>query len=334
LSAKPRYCVVFGGINDCVQGVDPNTAIANLTTIYQQLSTNGIIAIACTVTPSTQYDATKRSYMNKINRFIKNYAAKNKNMILCDWSPLWVNQNDGSPLAGVTNDGTHPSIYGAYLLGKKLADTLRLYVNPVDTLCINNLDESNILTNPLMLGSNNGVATGYSIGTNGTSVVYTASKVARNDGLGEWQQVAVTGVGTAKVQQTNSTTGQKWNVGDEIYALVEFETDDNWVNPHKFQLTLTCLNASFTGLAVSADLPTYAPDDAYTFANPRKGVFKTPPIVIPSGTTMVNAEVAFNGVGTYRVGRFEVRKVDTMMKRGNSPYTIFPKSFITSLVCS
>jgi len=191
IAYKPSYCIVPCGINDITTAVPKATTITNLQNIYEKLISNKITVIACTILPATDVDTvTEKDALYSINNWIKEYSWSKKDIILCNWHHVICDQATGTPLANTTSDGKHPSLYGAGLLGKFMADILSPIIPKFDTLLSSNFDSTNLIVNGMTLGNNSGVATSFSVNAVGSPTL-TKTKVVRSDGLpGELQQIS------------------------------------------------------------------------------------------------------------------------------------------------
>lgn len=317
LNPKPGWCMVGGGINDIVSGVSAATIIANLQAIYNELNRNNIRVIATTILPcsAVNTDALK-AVLHSVNRWLKEYAWINPNIVLVDWHHVIADPATGLPATNMTTDGTHPTAQGAALLGSFLYNALNPLVPSVDLLANNIQDTAtNILGNGFMTGDAAGVATGWA--TNLGTAPITASKVARTDGKpGVWQQIKATGAGTVYLNYTTDAAnlGTKFNVGDKVYGQIEFETDNDFVGLTKFQARIDFLNASNQTLGLAGDNVLNA---GLGNADLRmtSGVFRTPELTVMEGCNkfIFYVQLTFAGAGsggTIRVSRAEIRKVN------------------------
>ena len=67
---NPQVCVVMGGINDILKGIETETIVLNIDTIIKELKTNNIKPIICSIlyTSDTQKDYKKlNSLINEVN---------------------------------------------------------------------------------------------------------------------------------------------------------------------------------------------------------------------------------------------------------------------------
>ena len=225
----------------------------------------------------------------------------------------------GSDAAGnsYVQDQVHPTPAGASVMGKILADAISPRLDGSDAYLFpaHNGDGASGIYNPMMLGTGGTLSTGgtgnvadkWTCYVNSGTLAYTASKVARTDGiLGEWQQFAFTSgtAGVLKFQQ-NMYSGA-WSVGDTIRFSVEFQLDNDWTGNMAPQMLITS-----TGLGVSTNVAT-----GYPIANKANttGILSCWG-VIPTGAPNVQMQILVGGsglTGTIRIGRVGVQNLTTL----------------------
>lgn len=123
IADKPDFCIVMGGRNDVVQGIDiDSVTIPNLKKIYWSLRRAGIIPVLCTMSAQgNSTDDNRRKAEHKINKFIREYASKNK-LPLVDLHARTVDPITGDWLAGYNADVSHPVSVGAKVMGQAVID--------------------------------------------------------------------------------------------------------------------------------------------------------------------------------------------------------------------
>lgn len=325
IAYRPRWVCVLGGANDIVGDVGADTIYNNLVSICSILRGCGINVILCTITPTSSMNSEARTTVyDTVNTNLRAYAAANPKIVFADIGEEY--RNTGSayaiPLDTYTHDGTHPSALGAGVLGLKMYADIKDHslVEKAPTFAVlpttndtGNQIYFNVYCNPLMTGTT-GWKTAPAAGTVATGWVVsgggTWSKVARTDGLpGEWQQVVIGDEGLATLAQYDVT--DKFSVGDTIYSQIEIESDDNWTDPSAFTLYLAALNASNSVLVSAQGLGHSAGGGSGSvIINPRFGVVRTAPIVIPATTTKLRIYCAlYATAGTVRFSRFETKKL-------------------------
>ncbi|MBO1583356.1 GDSL-type esterase/lipase family protein, partial [Bacillus sp. XF8] len=214
LQYKPQYCFFMGGVNDISANTTYEALIANLENIYKILTQNNIVIITSTVTPSHYHTtAAQKLVKDKTNAWIRNYAINNPNVILVDMAKTLINATDGSLVTGLSSDGTHPVQTGATLMGTEVYNVLKNFIKPIPMLGISNADATILNQNPMMLGDNAGVATGWTFPTN-AGLTYSKEVRKAPDGVGEWQKIVSTANGNFVANGNSVTTG--FAVGDSV----------------------------------------------------------------------------------------------------------------------
>jgi hypothetical protein len=316
----PDWVFVLGGCNDIAAGVDQATIYNNLTSIYSQLHAAGIQVIGSTVNPSASYDTPgKKSVYATLKASLIAYAAANPWLWFADMGAPY-DSGDGTPVGGAGGDyvydAVHPTALGAAVMGEVLANKMALYVSKIDqytTLATNNDPTDRLYyttCNPLMSGTAGtvvGPATGTAADGWEAQVGGAWSKVARSDGKpGTWQQVIATAQ-QCTLSMFDITSGVV--PGDTWEALAEFQADNNWVSPVQFQLELIALDAGSSILAAMRALGhSVGGGSGSKIINPLAGVLRTAPLTLPANTIKIRLNLTFQGSGTLRISRFEVRK--------------------------
>ncbi len=136
---------------------------------------NGITVVALTIPPKNDISNEIKTKIMECNNYIRGLRSILKNYIVCDIYEVLADASTNNFALNLDSDGIHPSCQGAY----KLYEIFDRIIPPVSVFTGGNLDASNPLSNPYMLGGET-VATGWGIQT---SAQYTASKVARENGL-------------------------------------------------------------------------------------------------------------------------------------------------------
>lgn len=206
-----RNVFLYIGING-VAGANPegvDTMIASLKGIWDALQAAGKRVIQPTVMAARQIvTSDQRRNFDQFNAWIMAEGPK-RGIIVIPWHHLWMDPADGRPhgpsqsVPWVTIDGTHPSTYGAQLMGKFAAEFLApLFPENGNQLPVSNADSTNVIANGMMLttggnGTLNGVSSAlvpyqWKVTTTGDQAC-TPSIVASTDGpLGNWQQLKIT----------------------------------------------------------------------------------------------------------------------------------------------
>lgn len=297
IAAAPDMAMVMLGTNDLTGSTAGGDAAiwARLVQIFDKIRLAGIPLIAATITPRLVASDTADVIANHhaLNASIRAYATANRGVILCDWYKVLTDPATGRALAAYLGDDVHPNIAGASRMGQFLADLLDPLV-PRRPVLANLGDPKNI------------APSGAFTEAHANSTV-TVSTVATSDlDTRDWTQMAVSAITStdaasyARLLKTTATV----TAGEQYQASLEFQTDAASWNVKGFYMLLKCnggpLNAVYDGYVVAASTVMH---------RPASGVFRTPVLTVPSGTTTLQLEVRQYGVGTSRVRGAGIMKV-------------------------
>ncbi len=309
IAYNPGYCFVQPSGNDFAT-LTAEQSITNLTAIYDTLLAKRIVVIAATLLPGSSITGGNQAKAGQINKAIRNYARTRSGVIYLPWSMAVANSDaTGGPATGMYYDAVHPDNLGAMRLGRVVADALSTATYASDLMPFFNDTYEGLLADPFLnlsqaIDRYNGAF---------AQPTYTYSAVARTDGLqGTWRQFAVTAApGGWRWRTDDLNVGTKWNVGDTIYAVAEFQVDAGVVNADAAMrffahLELITMDAGANYLAVSTS-PRVGQGTATT--DVCNGVFRTKNIVIPATTTRLRLEFRSGYTGTFRIGRLQIYKV-------------------------
>ncbi len=310
IAERPQWVIVLGGINDINGLATADTITANLGAIYARCRAAGARVIACTIPPFGGLNtAPKKAVWDAVNAYIT-ASADAQTIFVSDFASAYPGADQYTPAANATYDTTHPTGYGAQLLGAVLAQTLQPFNLPPYPF-----GQNHALANPTMTGTGGtkqGVTTG-SVANNwllNASGVCAASKAARVDGvLGEWQSIALSGTNASANLYQAVSSG--FVIGRSVQLCVEVQIDD-WTGP---VLSMSCHLTAYSPGSSATWHGTHNDASIYLTANPGPGVMRTKPFVIPENTNSLQAFVTLSmpasvsGQATIRVGRVELRKV-------------------------
>lgn len=255
LALNPDITIVESGTNDPGASITGDQTIANLTTIYNALLTQGSWVVALLITPRSDVSATTawKQQFAYVNRWIRRFAATRGRVICVDMRNTAFTGTDGNNASGVTSDNLHPNAAGAYYFANQIWTQCQQFVEkadihfPIDTF--DTYDSVNNVTGNMMANGLFATTSGGTIGTNtqtaltgtipgswsstftGAGSAYTGTLVAsvqnRSDGLqGKlFQAVATAFTGTGGgaqdklqiFQQINFPTGLA--VGDTVEGV-------------------------------------------------------------------------------------------------------------------
>lgn len=117
INLQPKVVVILAGTNDIAGNTGPSTLEMiedNLASMAEIAHANGIKVILCSVLPAYDYPWRKGMEPNvkipELNKWIKNYAEKNK-FIYLDYFSAMVDEKNGMK-ADLSGDGVHPNKKG------------------------------------------------------------------------------------------------------------------------------------------------------------------------------------------------------------------------------
>lgn len=322
----PQFCLVMGGANDVVQDVSSATTISNLQSIYEDLYAAGIRVIACTINPSTSITTSaRRDAWYAVRDWQISYARSNQ-IILIDTAAAYTDASSGwpYPVTDTTYDGVHPTALGAGRMGKAIADALREYVIPMPQLPLENDGDYMITPNPLLIGTGgavSGTASG-DVAAHWQASAGVHSKVARTDYQpGEWQQMTPDGSGQALLYHNTFPLMFGFDVGDEVCAVVEIETDDDWVGASALRAQITFRTSGGSSIDFVGALAS-SPNSGTAIINPGSVILRTDPFPVPATTGQIELLVTFAATsGTVRIGRVGIVNPDLTFNKITSPGT-------------
>jgi hypothetical protein len=295
--------------------------------------------VATTICPNERIDSDQNQIDYCLcNRMIREYAQVTPGVVLADFAVPYCLQSykwswprkasSTAPYntpADASYDGTHPSNYGARLLGKCLYDILAPLVPPTPLLVASNADPQNLLpSGGCWVGttgahnannkSSGDLGTGWTCWAENSGGTETAvcSKVARRDNVpGQWQQVVISGGVTNPMTllYQNVTTG--FSVGDTLVGLCEWESDDDWTAASIQQVNIRAWCRDSGGVGKGSGMSQYwASQNGNCCYRAPSGVMMLEPFVVPSSTTQIQFSVRLGfGAGTIRLGRCSLQKV-------------------------
>jgi hypothetical protein len=203
------HCVVLLGPNDASQGVTIAASAAAFTTIFQSLISAGIKPVICTVPPNDTTGVSGHNAINKLNWWLRDYAAKN-GLPLADIHAVLVNPTTGNFAANMSTDGVHFTHLGAKTAGQVIANAVANYLTPFSPYLVTSNDVTIGQLNPLMLtdGNADGIPDNFTLSGAGA----TGALAADGAVLGNAWTITV-----ASAQAIGRSTNIAANPGETIY---------------------------------------------------------------------------------------------------------------------
>lgn len=125
IANNPAYCLILGGVNDISAATANTTILSNLQSMYSQCFQNGIIPIACTLTPWNAGTTAQQTQLTQLNQSITQYAMQNQIPLIDYYSMLNDPTNNGfMPSALVSADNIHPTPLGYYRMSQAIDPNL------------------------------------------------------------------------------------------------------------------------------------------------------------------------------------------------------------------
>ncbi len=326
IASGAQYIAIRASINDFNDLIDYNLLIAEYSSLFAKVNASGMTVISNSVAPSNGYiDTSRRSNWIAFNKWILGTAPKLFDIIVL---PQHYQAIDHTSLTGTVDlamaaDGGHPDLNAAFLIAEDSVRVLEPYFYRNNnilyaTMASGVADASLLDVNPTnigtggTLGSNvtGAVADGYGIRTTSNLGTVVASKVARTDGPGYWQQIVWTPSASDQYLEYYSlgngvplATGGAV-IGDTLQSVCEVELDIATApaDAHYPVLKLTHRG----GVGYSSGFALNATMVALNKSGWR-GVVSTPKMDIPASTTEIQLSYGWtnktSGPQTIRFGQ-------------------------------
>lgn len=305
LALNPGFLVIEGGTNDVLAGSSAATIQATWLSMITTCLRAGVVPVIINIPPRTNANATQNAVRAAANDWLAAYGAANPGVIVVDAYRRVVAINDANKSnwsSYLSIDHIHPAAPGAAYIGRAVADALAPFARgpkPVK----NRYDETN-KTTAVFYTVGAGLEAGWT-NNNQSGAVPTFTRVRSIDTAAPWQQVVNTAGSQNYIFQWTTMATVGLAVGDQIQALVEFESDDDWeidgttlLPKNKFSLDIHAISAAPANLT-----PTYSSMSRLTEGfgyNPRAGVLQTPVFTIPATAASIEMTLVFGYGGTIR----------------------------------
>lgn len=298
---NPGWCHVLAGTNDITAATPLATIKANLAAIWDALDAAGIRVIAGTIPPRSSYGGGQMSDTLNLNTWIMNQARVRANLIVVDYFSALCRQGQNVFGQDMTTDGLHMSASGASYAGLLLANTLRPKL--AGTPGVLGILGGNLLPNGHLA---NGGAGAVPTGWLWTGTAPTYSRVSRTDGVNNingpgWQRIVKVDGSGAGVFQTNTNNMIGISVGDSVVGTIRYRASglNQAAGAHEQFLYLRI--GAYNGSSFINWVYDLYHQAGYGNQSrfDREGVLRTPPLVVPSGTTQLALQVQIGEGGTY-----------------------------------
>lgn len=119
LRAKPAVVIVIAGVNDVYQGRSAVSVERELEAMYDAARAAKIVVVAGTIIPYNTATADQNARMHAVNDWIRGYAARHPDVILCDTRAAVAAPGRPDRLVSSPDD-LHPSPEGYKLMAAAL----------------------------------------------------------------------------------------------------------------------------------------------------------------------------------------------------------------------
>lgn len=306
LAAAPDAALLYCGNNDVGTGLSGSTVWDSLNAIITPIRNAGITPIVMLIGPRASTAAGGSGY------WARQVASNNAIIAGCNaaglpyFDPNLSMQNlaTGEPLPGIMQgDGTHPTVYGASVMGKALAEWLEatylLSPEPLTSDRITSLRG----VNPTMTGGTT-LATGYSVfsgARNAQTKVTSGGKT--------WQQLVHSPNSRSDPSQLNTSTTTValpagW-AGSRVrfWLEIQFDRKADWATSPGYcfyQIDAFASTNGTGGQTVGCIRSGVDAGAGYAVEMPAHGVYVSPVMDVPADATTLAMTISALGGGTYR----------------------------------
>lgn len=315
---NPGMVFVMAGTNDVVIS-SYSTIVANLQTIYEYVLGINARCLAITIPPNSTYTTAQRALIQKVNRWIAGYCRTTAGMIFGDVYSALIDPTSATaaPLASAMYDGTHPSNYGAYLMGKALNAQLAGVLPPSSILPMSSVADNygfdssnpNILDTGLFQGSggtagtgaSGTVATGWTLQADQGAGTVVGAVNAGASGFGNSQDMTITSTANGEsFTLASATMASRFSLGQSFFVECEVRVSGA-TNLRNVQLVGLC-STSGAGVFTAMDGTSDSSGSTFGTSENWSGVLRTPLMTVPPSAGGVNSVFArvssfFNGAG-------------------------------------
>ena len=323
ISKRPGYVVVQGGTNDVfLYSRTAEDIKSDINSIVSTIKNNGATPILLTITARNSATTQLFAIMQEVNRHILNIGRTDANVIVVD---TFKGTRDpavltGAAIANYLIDNAHPSILGAYRIGKCVADTLVARIGggvKGSSEHAHGGDTANFYTNVACIGTAGAAGTGVSgtVPTNMTvnrsgSSISTAVSVEQVANELPW--VVLTSSGATAGDSANLLLSSRVAcsssvaAGQRVIGEVEFSAS-SFSALRRIDLFIDCYNSTtLTSQYIYASKLYGSTESSYSIPDTTiSGIIRTPiDVKIPDGTTSLGmwcmAVYGASGSGTVK----------------------------------
>jgi len=290
VAKNPGYCHVLAGTNDVWNDIATATTTANLDAIVEALLAAGIRVFIGTIPPKDGGTTTQRALQAAANDHIRQMPYLYSNVTLVDYEAVLTDPTTGIYPTGWSADGTHLVNNGGFAAGREFARVIAATVPENNRLATSKFGTVNLLGNAGRFFLGNG-SPGGGWQQAQYSVAPTNTRVARADNILGTMQQAVIPDGDKCTYTVNVPISADMAVGDTVEMVLEYDLSN--VDPtisgtgKAFTSGIQAyVNSAFIGPNMRYDLWMTSTTEVPPITS-RSGVFRTPPLLIPAGTTLI-----------------------------------------------
>ncbi|MDB6080653.1 MAG: hypothetical protein JWO82_4400 [Akkermansiaceae bacterium] len=301
LASNAEACLILAGTND---GDTVEMVAATLKEIGDALADHGITPILCDVLPIAAGIPSRSAWLVHMKSAIKVICDADPRYLHLDWFNVLDADNDGviDQESYFANDGAkvHPDADGMTRLAAYAANVLAPHLRPRDLFA----GITWVSGNPALTAGPGPAPSTWNLYPPAGATV-TQSLTPRGNGPGNDWRIAIAGSNPAAITYLASgTVDGPWQPGDIVELIVEYRTESDLSPAWNLRPVLSAnpggvsrIDAETGGTVVTDLLRSPA------------GILRTPPLMIPPGTTTLDINLQVTGTGTFTLGRTGVRKV-------------------------
>jgi len=308
IAAAPDACIIVYGTNDAAQ-LSPSVASfrTQILSDWSALRDAGIQPVAVTVLPigsATMDNSARQARVVELNTVLREETAAQQ-IPLCDWTGLLEAVPGSNTGVGLNahyqnNDDYHPLQFPASLIGRALNATLQQHFR----FGIDPWQNTGWITPNVALDGSNGQPTGnWQIFPPSGSTIDSKTLIPSPEG--NWWEIAFTkgsSTGNFYVNAFGTNLGGS-PAGHTVEAVTELQVMSGSIAGAFLQ----------TGSGLATDMNEAGGTGAQILPSDGIVVLRTPPVLVPAGTTNVIPTLGFRSndpTATVRIRRCGIRKLD------------------------
>lgn len=300
LASNAEACLVLAGTND---GDSVESVAATLKEICDSLADHGITPILCDVLPIAAGLPDRSAWLVRMKGAIKAICDADPRYIHLDWFNVLDADNNGviDQEGYFVNDGAkvHPDGDGMSRLAAYAATIIAPHVRTRDLFT----DADWVTDNPTLTRGSGETPYSWNVYPPSGAIV-SQTLAPRQDAPGNWWRISISGSSPADFTYLAAgTVNGSWQAGDIVELVVEYRTESD-VSP---AWNLRPIMAANPGNVTRFD--SVIDSGVTDLLRSPAGILRTPPLMVPIGTTSFEINLQIAGTGTFSLGRVGVRRV-------------------------